>query len=221
MESIQNFFHMIASPEGFRELIGWGGYLILLVIIFSETGLLFGFFLPGDSLLVTAGVLAAGGYLDIWALNLLLIPAAILGDATGYFIGYRSGQRLLHRPDSRLFKREYLERTQAFYAKHGGKTIILARFIPVVRTFAPVVAGIARMRYREFATFNITGGALWILSTTLLGYTLGRAIPNIEKYIHYVIAVVIFLSILPPIFEYLRHRSKQRKAEQVAERMTE
>ncbi len=222
MESLQSFFHMITSPEGFRELIGWGGYLILFIIIFSETGLLIGFFLPGDSLLVTAGVLAAGGYLDIWTLNLLLIPAAIIGDAVGYTIGYRSGKRLLNRPSSRIFKREHLERTQEFYAKHGGKTIVLARFIPVIRTFAPVVAGLGRMPYRTFAVFNITGGVLWILSTTLLGYFLVRAIPNVEKYLHYVIAVVILLSILPPIIEYFRHRGRKATtekatAEQVAE----
>lgn len=220
MESIQHFLHLITTPEGFRELIGWGGYVILFAIIFAETGLLVGFFLPGDSLLVTAGILAGSNFLDVWTLNALLIPAAIIGDATGYVIGLRSGSRLLKRPDSRFFKREYLERTRAFYEKHGGKTIVFARFVPVIRTFAPVVAGLTRMPYRTFATFNIVGGALWIFLTTFLGYKLGQ-IPNIERYLHYVIGLVILISILPPVIEYLRHRARARKVAEVAERTSE
>jgi membrane-associated protein len=208
--TLETFWHMISSPQGFRDLIAWGGYFILFAIIFSETGLLIGFFLPGDSLLVTAGLLASAGLLDIALLNLLLIPAAIIGDAVGYSIGYRSGSRLLNRPNSRFFKKEHIEKTQAFYAKHGGKTIVLARFVPIVRTFAPVVAGLARMPYRNFVTFNIAGGVLWIASTTLLGYFLGRAIPDIEKYVHYVIAAVIFLSIVPIIIEFIRARMRKR-----------
>ena len=192
--------------------------MALFIIIFSETGLLVGFFLPGDSLLVTAGLLASTGTLNIVHLNLLLIPAAIIGDAVGYSIGYRSGSRLLNRPNSRFFKHEHLERTQAFYVKHGGKTIVIARFVPIVRTFAPVVAGLARMPYRTFATFNIAGGSAWILSTTLLGYFLGRSIPNIEKYIHYVIAAVIFLSFVPIIIEYLKSRSRKRALAKEAEK---
>ncbi len=201
---------MISSPEGFREMIAWGGYVILFLIIFSETGLLIGFFLPGDSLLVTAGVLAAAGMLDIVLLNLLLIPAAIIGDATGYTIGFRSGRRLLQRPDSRFFKKSHVEKTQEFYAKHGGKTIVLARFVPIVRTFAPVVAGVARMPYKKFATFNVAGGIFWIASTTLLGYWLGKVIPDIERYLHYVIGAVILLSVLPIAIEFIRNKRKQR-----------
>lgn len=212
MDSIEQFFHMITSPEGFRDLISWGGYIILVLIVFAETGLLIGFFLPGDSLLVTAGLLAATGTLNILWLNLLLIPAAIIGDATGYSIGRRSGKRLLSRPDSRFFKKSHIEKTQEFYAKHGGKTIILARFVPVIRTFAPVVAGIAGMPYRKFAVYNITGGVLWITSTTLLGYFLGNVIPDIEKYIHYVIAAVIFLSLLPVVYEFLKARARRKRA---------
>ena len=212
MDSIQDFFTMISSPEGFRQLIAWGGYVVLFLIIFSETGLLIGFFLPGDSLLVTAGLLASAGMLDIVWLNALLIPAAIIGDATGYTIGYRSGKRLLNRPDSRFFKRSHIDKTQEFYAKHGGKTIVLARFVPLVRTFAPVVAGIAQMPYREFALFNVCGGILWIASTTLLGYFLGNLIPDIEKYIHYVIGAVILVSLLPVIIEVLKARARKRNA---------
>lgn len=212
MDFIGDFFHMISSPEGFRKMIEGGGYLVLILIIFSETGLLIGFFLPGDSLLVTAGVLAAAGMLDITLLNVLLIPAAIIGDATGYTIGLRSGKRLLQRPDSRFFKKSHVEKTQEFYAKHGGKTIVLARFVPIVRTFAPMIAGVARMPYRQFAVYNVAGGILWIASTTLLGYWLGRLIPDIERYIHYVIGVVILLSILPIIIEFIRNRRRQQSA---------
>ncbi len=211
MESITEFFRIITTPEGFNQLIAWGGYVVLFAIIFAETGLLIGFFLPGDSLLVPAGVLAAAGKLDILWLNLLLIPAAIIGDAVGYTIGRRSGPRLLNRPDSRFFKKEHIAKTQEFYAKHGGKTIILARFIPLIRTFAPVVAGVAGMPYREFALYNSLGGVLWIASTTLLGYGLGNSIPNIGSYLHYVIAVVILLSLLPVVIEFLRNRARKRR----------
>lgn len=216
MESISNFFHLITSPEGFNTLIAWGGYAILFAIIFAETGLLIGFFLPGDSLLVTAGILASQDLfgLDIVLLILILIPAAIIGDAVGYTIGRRSGDRLFKRPDSRFFKREHIEKTQAFYAKHGGKTIVLARFVPIVRTFAPVVAGVAKMPYREFALFNIAGGLLWILSTTLLGFFLGKIIPRetLTSYIHYVIGGVILVSIIPIIIEFVKARSRKRAA---------
>jgi membrane-associated protein len=213
INSVGDFFSLITTPEGFRKMIAWGGYVVLFAIIFAETGLLVGFFLPGDSLLVTAGLLASTDAfgLDIVMLNALLIPAAIIGDAVGYSIGYRSGQRLLTRPDSRFFKREHLEKTQAFYDKHGGKTIVLARFVPLIRTFAPVVAGLARMPYRNFAVFNVFGGIFWISSTTLLGYFLGRSIPNIERYIHYVIGIVIFLSILPIIIEFIKHRIARKR----------
>ncbi|MBS1911728.1 MAG: VTT domain-containing protein [Bacteroidetes bacterium] len=212
MESIGDFFSMLSSPDGINKLIMWGGYIILMVIVFAETGLLVGFFLPGDSLLVTAGVMAAHGQLDIALLNLLLIPAAIIGDATGYTIGFRGGKRLLERPDSRFFKRHHIEKTQAFYQKHGGKTIVLARFIPLIRTFAPVVAGIARMPYRRFAAYNILGGAFWIGATTLSGFYLGRQFPNITSKLHYVIAIVVVLSLLPVVVEFIRSRIGKRKA---------
>jgi membrane-associated protein len=211
MDAISQFFHTILTTDGLRHLVVEGGYIALFIIIFSETGLLIGFFLPGDSLLVSTGLLIATGMVDmnIVTLNLLLMLAAVLGDATGYFIGRRAGHALYNRPNSRWFKREHLMRTHAFYEKHGGKTIILARFIPIVRTFAPVVAGAADMGYRKFATFNIIGGVAWIFSTTMLGYLLARVVPDIEKYLHLVIAVVIFLSLLPPIIEWLKHRKKK------------
>ncbi len=192
-----------------EEIVLWGGYIGLFAIIFAETGLLIGFFLPGDSLLVTAGLLASQGFLDITWLNILLCIAAITGDAVGYYIGLRTGHSLFNRPESRFFKRSHLLKTKEFYEKYGGITIVLARFMPFARTFAPVVAGIAEMKYRRFAMFNIFGGIGWITSMTLLGYFLGRAIPGIENMIEYVIAIVVFLSILPLIIKYLQHKFKK------------
>jgi membrane-associated protein len=189
------------------ELIRWGGYPALAVIVFLETGALI-FFLPGDSLLVMAGVYAAKGDLSIAALNLLLIPMAVAGDATSYTIGARSGPHLFSRPRSRLFRPEHVALAHAFYEKHGGKAIILARFMPIVRTFVPVVAGVAQMRYRQFAAYNVIGGAAWVLSMTLLGYGLGNSIPNLQDHIEKVIVVVVFLSLLPGLIEWWRQRRR-------------
>jgi membrane-associated protein len=179
--------------------------------VFAETGLLIGFFLPGDSLLVTAGLLAARGQLDIVFLNLLLVIAAITGDATGYFIGTKAGHTLYTRPQSRWFRRDHLLKTREFYEKYGGITIVLARFMPFARTFAPVVAGIAEMRYPRFAAFNIFGGMGWVMSMTLTGFFLGRYIPGIERHIEYIIIIVVFISILPLILRYLKHRAQRGK----------
>ena len=198
---IQDLFQTLYNVP---ELIRLGGMLGLILIVFAETGLMIGFFLPGDSLLVTAGLFAAKGDLNILWLNVALIVAAIVGDATGYWIGYRTGRALYNRPNSLLFRREHLIKTHEFYERHGGKTIIIARFMPIVRTFAPVVAGAATMTYRNFAIFNIVGGFGWVLSMTLTGYFLGRAVPDIEKNIHLVVAVVIFLSLLPGLIAWLR-----------------
>jgi len=205
MEWVVDLLHKIYDVEG---IIRWGGLLMLVAIVFAETGLMFGFFLPGDSLLVTAGIFAAAGHLDVVGLLLWVTLAAVLGDQLGYYIGYRTGPRIFRREDSLLFKRDHLMRAKAFYEKHGGKTIILARFIPVIRTFAPVVAGVGQMEYRRFVTFNVVGGVLWVWGMTLLGVWLGNAIPNIDDHIHKVIAVVVFLSILPAIIEYVRSRGR-------------
>jgi membrane-associated protein len=201
---MNELFAAIASVHDVERILRTGGLIALCAIVFAETGLFFGFFLPGDSLLVTAGLFAARGNLDPILVFVLVTLCAIAGDATGFEIGRLSGSRIFAREDSRLFKKKHLERTKAFYEKHGGKTIIIARFMPIVRTFAPLVAGVAGMKYRTFATYNIVGAVLWVGSMTGTGYLLGRSIPNIEKYIHIVIAVVIFLSILPGIISYLR-----------------
>lgn len=210
MDFIQNLFRTLYNVP---ELIRFGGMVGLVLIVFAETGLMVGFFLPGDSLLVTAGLFAAKGDLNIWTLNLTVMAAAILGDATGYWIGYRAGQALYNRPNSFLFRREHLIKTHEFYERHGGKTIVIARFIPILRTFAPVVAGAATMTYRNFATYNIVGAIGWVASMTLTGYALGVAIPNIEERIHLVVAVVIGLSLLPAIISWGRVRLQARRAE--------
>ncbi len=212
---IQGFFRFVYNVP---ELIRFVGLAGVTFIIFSETGLMVGFFLPGDSLLVTAGVFAASGLLNIYTLIPLLMCAAVTGNATGYWIGKRAGQALYNRPDSFFFRREHLIKTHEFYERHGGKTIILAQFMPIVRTFAPVVAGAAGMSYRRFATFNIVGAVCWIASMTLTGYLLGRAIPDIEKRIHLVVAVVIFLSLLPAMISIGRAKLAARRQAQPAPR---
>jgi membrane-associated protein len=197
----------------FHELIQVGGYTVLAAIVFAETGLLAGFFLPGDSLLVTAGLVAVGSdTLDIRWLVPLLSAAAIAGDSTGYAIGRRLGPLLFRREDSRFFKRAYLERTQHFYEKYGAKTIVIARFVPIVRTFAPTVAGAARMHYPTFLLYNVVGGIGWVASMTLAGYFLGRSIPDIEKHLHLIVGIVIVLSFLPILHEWRSHRRRQRQS---------
>jgi membrane-associated protein len=190
-----------------EEIIRMGGLWALILIVFVETGL-FCFFLPGDSLLVTAGLFAAKGTLNIFTLNVSLMVAAILGDSLSYFIGRKMGRKLYSRPNSFFFRKEHLELTREFYERHGKKTIILARFVPIVRTFAPVVAGVAEMEYRTFVTFNIVGGVAWVFSMTMTGYTLVKLFPSTEQHIEKLILLVIFISILPGIIEWLRNRKR-------------
>jgi membrane-associated protein len=178
------------------SLIHSFGYLGVWAIVFAESGLLVGFFLPGDSLLFTAGFVASQGIMNVWVLTVGCIVAAVLGDNLGYATGHRWGRRLFHREDSRFFHKKHLLRAQSFYHKHGRKTIILARFIPFVRTFAPIVAGIGSMNYRVFFLFNIIGGVTWTVSFTLLGYYLGRLIPNVEQYLSLIIIFLVVGSLL-------------------------
>jgi membrane-associated protein len=199
---------LVSGRYALDDLIRWGGYAVLVAIVFTETGLLIGFFLPGDSLLITAGLVAATGHLNIWWLNALLIVAAIVGDSVGYAIGWRAGPRLFTRPKSMLFNPKHIERTRAFYARHGAKTIVIARFVPIIRTFAPVVAGVGQMEYRRFVFYNVAGGVGWVTSMTWAGYLLGQAVPNIGEHIHVVVAIVILLSIIPIIVELVRERRR-------------
>ena len=207
MQGITELLHQLTDP---RILIQWGGYVGLTIIIFAETGLLVGFFLPGDSLLVSAGLLASRPdmHLDVYMLGAILSVAAVVGDSVGYGIGRASGPHIFTRENSLLFNRKHLQRAHAFYERHGGKTIVLARFMPIVRTFAPVVAGVGTMRYRDFLAYNIVGGVAWIWSMLFIGYFLGRYIPGIDAHIDLVILLVIFLSILPGIIGWLRERHR-------------
>ena len=208
--------HLDAHLAEFVAEHGGWVYALLFVIVFIETGLVVWPFLPGDSLLFVTGAIAAAGGMDIAAVMAVLVGAALTGDNVNYFIGRWVGPRVFHYEESRWFSPKHLARAHAFYERHGGKTIILAQFMPIVRTFAPVVAGAAGMTYRRFATFNVVGAALWIPSMTLTGYYLGRAIPDIEERIHLVVAVVIFLSLLPAIVSVLRARLQNRQPVQPA-----
>ncbi len=211
LELLKELLHRLSDVRG---LVALGGLVMVCGIIFVETGLFVGFFLPGDSLLVTAGVVAAdraSGLQLAWLLPLVTL-CAIAGDQLGYFIGRTMGERLYQREDSRFFKRSHLLRAHEFYEKYGSRTIILARFMPIVRTFCPPVAGAAQMSYRRYLVFDIFGGFLWVWSMILLGFTLGNTIPNIDKRIHYVIAAVIFLSLLPAIISAWRARSGKSAA---------
>jgi membrane-associated protein len=201
--------HILAQLYDVRGLIEWGGTAMVCAIVFAETGLFVGFFLPGDSLLVTAGVFAGAGHLRLaWLLSLVTL-CAIVGDQLGYLIGWRAGETLYQRKDSRFFKRKHLERAHEFYERNGGKTIILARFLPIVRTFCPPVAGAAKMNYGRYLLYDIAGGICWVWSMVLLGYTLGRTIPNVDKRIHYIIAAVIVVSFMPAA--YSAWKSRRRK----------
>ena len=207
MEFLWNLFHQIYDVE---SLVRVGGLVGLTAIVFVETGLLIGFFLPGDSLLVTAGLFAARGDLDLFALNLTLSLAAILGDTVGYNIGAKAGPKIFTRDNSLFFNRKHLITTKEFYDRHGGFTIVIARFVPIIRTFAPVVAGVGAMEYRRFLSYNVFGGIGWVAATTCGGYFLGQMIPNIHEHIHVVIAIVIAVSLLPAVIKFTQERLKAR-----------
>jgi len=206
LESLFHFLRSLFDPEGLRELIRSGGAPLICGIVFIETGFFVGFFLPGDSLLITAGILAAGGFLPLRWLLLPVMLCAIVGDQIGYWIGRSAGVALYKREDSFFFRRSHLQRAHDFYEKYGGRAVIFARFVPIVRTFCPPVAGAARMPYGRYVMFDIFGGIFWVGAMILGGYSLGRSVPNIGKYIHYVIAVVAVVSILPAVIGVLKSR---------------
>jgi len=210
MPSFSELFELL---KDLPALVQWAGYIGLIAIIFVETGFFFGFFLPGDSLLVTTGLLISTGLdMDLYMLGLMLNVAAVAGDALNYWVGRITGPRIFVRDESFFFKRKHVERAHEFYVKYGAKTIFLARFMPIIRTFAPLVAGVAGMHYRTFAVYNILGGTAWIWSMLFTGYFLGRYVPGIDRYIELVIIVVIFLSILPGIIGWWRERRRQHLA---------
>jgi membrane-associated protein len=219
---IHNFIDLLRSltdPERLIQLLstllsGWLGYGALCAIVFSETGLLLGFFLPGDSLLFTVGVVAGAGHLNIVLVNVLLMLSAMIGDSTGYLLGRQTGPRIFSRPDSLLFKQEYVTRTKAFYERYGGKTIMLARFVPIVRTFAAFIAGVSRMPYARFLPFSICGGVGWVFLMTMLGYELG-GVPFVKHHFDTVILAIIFISLLPTVIEGIKAR-REHKARRAA-----
>ncbi|MDQ3178913.1 MAG: VTT domain-containing protein [Acidobacteriota bacterium] len=228
MEAITDLLHYLNPKVLIDTLLNWLGvyvYFGLFFIIFAETGLAVGFFLPGDSLLVVAGLFAAAGKLNLWLMLITLFIAAVVGDAVGYLSGKKMGKAIFSRPKSRFFNPKHLEKAHAFYEKYGGKTIIIARFVPIVRTFAPIVAGAADMKYKDFLVFNIFGGFLWVTSMLCAGYFLGGLVEQmmqswfgiegfkLENHIDKVVLVIVFLSILPMIIEYLKARRERKLSE--------
>jgi len=221
IHTLLDFLRTLTTPDRLIHLLstvlyGWLGYVTLAAIVFAETGLLVGFVFPGDSLLFTIGVVAGAGQLNLTIMIVLLIVACLAGDWCGYLLGRRTGPAIFSRPDSRLFKQEYLQRTNAFYAKHGGKTIIYAKFVPVVRTFAPFIAGVANMRYRDYVTFDIFGAVGWVISMTVLGSLLGR-IPFVQRNFEKFVLLVVLISILPMIVHAVQGMRKAKPALQPAD----
>ncbi|MDQ3755229.1 MAG: VTT domain-containing protein [Acidobacteriota bacterium] len=222
MESILELIHQIKGYLDPRTIAA-AGYVVLILVVFAETGLAMGFFLPGDSLLVVAGIFAARGDLDVFVLLITLFIAAVVGDAVGYYSGAKLGPKLFTRQKSVLFRPSHLEKAREFYEKYGGKTIIIARFVPIVRTFAPIVAGAAQMPYRQFVVFNVLGGFLWVFSMILAGYFLGSILQSrfgisLDEHIEWVVIIVVTLSLLPPVVEYLKsRREKKLRAEEAGD----
>lgn len=227
MEFISDLLHYLNPKviiETLLDKLGVFVYLGLFFIVFAETGLAIGFFLPGDSLLFTAGLFAAvyPDKMNVWLLLILLFIAAVIGDAVGYYSGKKLGKSIFSRPKSRFFNPNHLVKAHHFYEKYGGKTIIIARFVPIVRTFAPIVAGAADMTYRKFVVYNILGGFLWVFSMILSGYYLGALVERafgikLEDHIEKVVILIVFLSILPMIIEYVKHRREKKQEIQSAE----
>lgn len=187
------------------------GYVGVGGIVFAESGLLIGFFLPGDSLLFTAGFLASQGFLNIWYLLPIVFVCAVVGDSVGYSFGLRAGPKIFNKPDGIIFNKDHITKTQQFYEKHGGKTIILARFLPVIRTFAPILAGVGKMHYKTFLSYNLIGGFLWGVGLTLLGYFLGKAIPDIDKYLIPIILLIVAISVAPTAIHILKDKETRAK----------
>jgi membrane-associated protein len=213
LQALIDFLRTLTTPERLIELLttvltGWLGYALLVGVVFAETGLLTGFFLPGDSFLFTVGVVAGAAKLNMWVVLPLLMAAAIIGDSTGYFLGRRTGPHIFKRPNSRLFRREHLMRSKQFYEKYGGKTIVYAKFVPIIRTFAPFVAGIGKMSYGKFISYNVVGGIGWVALFTFGGYFFG-SLPFVENNFSVVIIVIILISLVPVVWEFFKHRKKK------------
>jgi membrane-associated protein len=199
------------------ETIATAGYFVLIFVVFAETGLAAGFFLPGDSLLFVSGLFAADGKFNLYILLSTVFAAAVIGDGVGYLTGSKMGPHLFKRPKSLLFKPSHLQKAREFYDKYGGKTIIIARFVPIVRTFAPIVAGAAGMPYRTFVVYNIIGGFLWVFTMILGGFFLGRAFPFLREHLEIVVIVIVLLSLIPAVIEIIKSRRKNTQAESASD----
>lgn len=207
MESLLELYHILTNPE---QIIQTGGLILILLIIFAENGIFFGFFLPGDTLLFTTGLLCSTGHFNI-SIYLLLVTisgAAFLGSMFGYYFGKKTGDRLFQKGDSLLYKKKYLLSAEAFFAKHGGLALIMGRFLPIIRTFAPIFAGIAHFDYSKFLYYNILGGTLWVFSMLLSGYFLGIFIPQSKDYLEYLILGIVIITWIPVIITYLKERKR-------------
>ena len=213
IQALLDFLRTLTDPERLIALLttvltGWLGYGLLFGVVFAETGLLTGFFLPGDSLLFTVGVVVGAGKLDLLTIIVALAAAALIGDSTGYFLGRHTGALIFSRPDSRFFKKEYVLRTQAFYSRYGGRTMIYAKFVPIVRTFAPFMAGVGKMNYFRFLSYDVFGAVGWVTSMTVLGYYLG-SVPVVRRHFEKAIILIILLSLVPVLREaYLARKNK-------------
>ncbi len=209
-ETVVDFIKELTHPQ---SIIHYGGLPLLVLVIFAETGVMVGFFLPGDSLLFTAGLLTATGILDHSIVSVLIAvtSAAVLGDSFGYYVGKKMGKALFKKKESLLFKPEYVTLTKQFYDKHGGKALVLGRFLPIIRTFAPILAGVANLEYKKFIFFNIIGGVLWVFSLILIGYFLGVFVPEIKHYLEYIIIFLIIVTTIPIMRTFLKERAKSRK----------
>ncbi len=214
MEAFSLLLHLDDALATIITLFGPFTYLLLFLIVFAETGLVITPFLPGDSLLFAVGTLAGGNLLNIFVAYLTLLSAAIIGDTVNYWVGHHLGSRVFARENSRIFKKEYLEKTGEFYKKHGGKTIILARFVPILRTFAPFVAGVGKMHYRTFLFYNVLGGFIWVTSLTFAGYFFGQ-MPIIKENFEFAVIGIVVISLLPMLFEYAKHKLSKKPREEV------
>lgn len=212
-ETLFNFFKELMHPQ---SIIHYGGLYLLVIVVFAETGVMVGFFLPGDSLLFTAGLLTAAGVIDnsIFTVLISVSLAAILGDNLGYFVGKKMGQSLFKKKESWLFKPEYVTITKQFYDKHGGKALIVGRFLPIIRTFAPILAGVVNLEYSKFILYSITGGVLWVFSLILAGYFLGRYVPGVKEYLEYIIIFMVIVTAIPIVKTFLKERAEARKRKQ-------
>lgn len=214
MEAFSLLLHLDDALATIITLFGPFTYLLLFLIVFAETGLVITPFLPGDSLLFAVGTLAGGNLLNIFVAYLTLLSAAVIGDTVNYWAGHHLGNRVFARENSRIFKKEYLEKTGEFYKKHGGKTIILARFVPIIRTFAPFVAGVGKMHYKTFLFYNLIGGFIWVTSLTFAGYFFGQ-MPIIKENFEFAVIVIVIISLLPMLFEYAKHKLSKKPREEV------